>query len=267
MRRRKIYSYGYRGKQRSLDTWLTLVFLTIGVGLDIFIVFNKRLPFGLWLSFGVIGTALLYLSLISLNNKRFDGILGKIIFIAKLVFEIFALAMIIAFIVIEIQISAGAKTTAEPNAEYVIILGAGLDGEKPLPPLVSRMDKALEYLRANPNAKVIATGGQGAGEGITEAEAARRYLVANGIEEARIFLEDKSVDTLENIQFASSLFEKDTRVVIVTNEFHIYRSMYIARKNGLNAASLVAPSPSFMHKVSYFLREFFSVVLMYFGKF
>ena len=72
--------------------------------------------------------------------------------------------------------------------------------------LARRLDAALAYLEENPKAYVVVSGGQGAGEDISEAEAMRRYLAARGIEESRILMEDKSMSTLENFLFSCLLY-------------------------------------------------------------
>lgn len=121
----------------------------------------------------------------------------------------------------------------KPKADYVIILGAHVFGERMSANLKYRVQVAGEYLKENPNTKAILSGGQGNGEDISEAEAMRRYLVQEGISEDRLLLDDTSVNTEQNIANSAKLIgSKEKRVVVVSNDFHIYRAKRIARKQG-----------------------------------
>ena len=89
--------------------------------------------------------------------------------------------------------------------EYLIVLGAGLDGEKVGKTLKSRLDEAIKYYELNKNVNIIVSGGQGEDEVISEAEAMERYLVKNNINPNRIIKEEKATTTLENIKFSKEI--------------------------------------------------------------
>jgi len=129
-------------------------------------------------------------------------------------------------------ISEGKKAPAK-NADYLVVLGAHVYGEKMSTNLQYRVEAAGKYLKSNPETKVVLSGGQGLGEDISEAEAMRRYLEANGIAAGRILLEDTSVNTEENISNSAKLIgDMEKTVVLVSNDFHIFRAKRIARKQG-----------------------------------
>lgn len=130
------------------------------------------------------------------------------------------------------------------NADYIIILGARVKGTVPSLALQARIDSAATYLKANSQTIAIASGGKGPGEDITEAEAIKRELVEQGIEESRILLEDKSTDTYENIGFSKKMIPENAKKgLVVTNDFHIFRAKMIAEKNELNIWGLPAKTP------------------------
>lgn len=134
--------------------------------------------------------------------------------------------------IVGILVSEG-KEEPSANADYVIVLGAHVFGERMSANLRYRVEAAYGYLKKNPDTKVVLSGGQGQGEEITEAEAMRRYLVQEGIEEDRILIEGDSVNTEENIKNSAELIgDKSKKVVIVSNSFHIYRAKGIAKKQG-----------------------------------
>ena len=90
--------------------------------------------------------------------------------------------------------------------DYLIILGAHVNGRVPSDSLERRIRKAEQYLKSHPMTKVIVSGGQGKGEDITEAEAMEIYLWEHGIEKERILKEAASTTTKENLRFSKALF-------------------------------------------------------------
>ena len=104
------------------------------------------------------------------------------------------------FAVFEAPVISNAKTDAAPQSDYLIVLGAGVNGSAPSLSMVNRLEAALDYLEAYPDAVAIVSGGQGAGEDVTEASAMHDWLVAHGMPESRIVQEDQSTSTRENLE-------------------------------------------------------------------
>ena len=151
--------------------------------------------------------------------------------------------------------------------DAVIVLGAGVNGETPSAALWSRIRAAEAYLETRPDIPVVLSGGQGAGEDISEAEAMRRALwTANEAENARLLLEERSTNTAENFRFSKELLEErglDTEtavVAVVTNDFHCFRAHMIAQKQGLRTVDVPAELPWWWLTANYYLREAFAVV-------
>lgn len=153
--------------------------------------------------------------------------------------------------------------TPPAGADAVIVLGCAVRGERVSLTLARRLDAALAYLEQNPEACVVVSGGQGAGEHISEAEAMRRYLTARGIAESRILLEDKSMSTLENFRFSKALIDEaigpDAKLVFVTTRFHVFRSERIARSLGIAAEGFGADDVVWLSPNNY-LRETCAIV-------
>lgn len=113
----------------------------------------------------------------------------------------------------------------------------------------------------NPDTILIASGGQDANEDISEAECICRTLVEMGLDESRILLEDQSRDTIENIRNSYELIEdKNSEVGIVTNGFHIWRSVSIAKSQGHENVSGVPAKTLMPVGIHYTVREFFGYV-------
>ena len=136
--------------------------------------------------------------------------------------------------------------------------------------LKARLDTTLEYHSINPKAKIIVTGGQGSNEPMTEAEAMKRYLVANGVPENIIYKEDKSTSTNENFanskKILENLFDDDYTACIITNSFHAYRSRGLAKLNGMNLTTYNAPTPYISMPVDY-CREVLAVIKLWLFKY
>lgn len=175
-------------------------------------------------------------------------------------FVVLATVGVLCFALVEGLIFSQFKAEAQAGADYVIVLGAQWKMNGPSYVLQKRLDAAAAYLRENPDTMVIVSGGRGSNEPISEAEGMAGYLMNAGIGSERILLEDRSTDTNENLEFSAEYIDKsEDRVVVVTNDFHVYRATQIARKKGfarvegLAAGSYPAMLPNNL------LREFFGV--------
>lgn len=173
----------------------------------------------------------------------------------------FALCGLCIFLLIEGMIIYHAKRDADTDMDYLIVLGAQVRGTRITNSLYRRLKASEIYLKENPETLVIVSGGQGPGEDITEAEAMKNFLLENGIESERILVEDKSTNTVENILYSKELITKDdAKVAVVTNGFHVFRSISIARKQGLtNIQGLAAPSDRVLF-INYYVREVLGVI-------
>lgn len=184
------------------------------------------------------------------------------VFLAGLGLGIVCLAGIEAAVVFRGE----ADNSAIP-VDAVIVLGAGVNGETPSAALWSRIRTAEDYLEIHPDVPVVLSGGQGAGEAISEAEAMRRALwKEDGAENARLLLEERSTNTAENFRFSKALLEEwglDTgaaTIAVVTNDFHCFRAHMIARRQGLKTIDVPAELPWWWLTANYYLREAFAVV-------
>lgn len=145
------------------------------------------------------------------------------------------------------------------DVDYEIILGAGLDGDKPSPILQERLDEGLAYLKIHPDTKVIVSGGQGSNELIPESEAMKNFLVSKGITPNRIIEEDKSKSTFQNLEFSKKILDEKhankDEVLIVTSDFHLFRAMEIADYLDIKNEGLPSKTPIVL-RVQYMVREF-----------
>ncbi|MBE5955466.1 MAG: YdcF family protein [Lachnospiraceae bacterium] len=187
-----------------------------------------------------------------------------------------------AFLLSAYVLSSHGKRQPSKNTDYLIVLGAHVNGTIPSRALLSRITAAYEYMRDNPSTKAVLTGGQGRDEHITEAACMKQEFIKLGIEEARLLMEDRSTTTEENIIFAKNIIlqkeistinitpenngtnlrmETHDRIlnkkvfVIVSNDFHTLRGTFLAKKAGFMNVESIGTSSSLIMKPHYYTRE------------
>jgi len=175
------------------------------------------------------------------------------------------LAVCVAFFLfVESYVMSGAFSTPEPGLDAVIVLGARVNEDGPSGSLNERIHAAADYLRANPDTIVVASGGQGDDEPMSEAACIYEHLVALGVDPDRILVEDRSTSTVENLTNSFALLEgRAERVGLVTNDFHVFRATCVGRKLGGFELSPI-PARSFIGGfIHYSMREFFAICVSY----
>ena len=167
---------------------------------------------------------------------------------------------VLFFLIVEGFILSGFGMSGSDQAKYLVVLGAQMKPEGPSKVLQYRLDAALAYLTDHPECQVIVSGGQGADEHISEAKGMYDYLVAHGLEADRILLEDQSVNTVQNLAFSAKYFDKEKdEVLIVSNNFHVFRAVGIARRQGYQKVSGLAARGYWFLLPNNMLREFVGV--------
>lgn len=164
--------------------------------------------------------------------------------VAKRVVEGFAVLLLAGFVATQVCIARDFNDAGEPDLDCIMVLGAQVRDDGPSVVLRYRLDAAADYLMANPRTRCIVSGGQGPNEPAAEAQVMAEYLQERGIDGSRIAIEDQSENTFENISNCMALLEApESRVGIVTNDFHLFRALAIARKAGLeDPVGIAAPS-------------------------
>ena len=168
--------------------------------------------------------------------------------------------------------------------DYIIIHGAGLDGPRPTPLLAGRIDKALElWNKQHQHGKFVVSGGQGADEGVSEAQAMRDYLLEKGVPAAAILMEDKSTTTWENLRYSLAVIRADRTsaaaddapaggsvtsndapadseftTAVVTSDFHVFRCAEYAHNLGIKADGIGSHTKGWYWPTA-FIREFIAI--------
>lgn len=165
------------------------------------------------------------------------------------------------FVIVEGCIISGFSMEGRAGLDYIVVLGAQMKAGGPSKALQYRLDEAVRYLEENPDTLVIVSGGQGPDEHISEAQGMYDYLAQKGIASGRIIKEDKSRNTFQNLTFSSEFLDKEKNSVgIVTNNFHVFRAVGIARKAGYKDVCGIAARGEPFLQYNNMMREFFGVV-------
>lgn len=151
--------------------------------------------------------------------------------------------------------------TGDP--QVMVILGCRvMPGGEPSMLLQDRLKTALDYLEEDPDILLVVSGGQGSNEPVSEAACMAGWLEERGISEDRIFQEDQSSNTKENLIFSKDLLAREgidvgeTDVLVVSNGFHLTRARMLAERFGYGEVStLAAPSSHIPSRIQMYIRE------------
>ena len=169
-----------------------------------------------------------------------------------------------AFAVFEAPVISASRGDAEPEASYLIVLGAGVNGSTPSLSMVNRLTAVRAYLGKYPDSLAILSGGMGRGEDITEAQAMYTWLTEHGVDGARLIQEDRATSTRENIAISLDIIASrggsvTGDVAICSSEYHLCRAKYLAAQQGCDALTVPAQTSLFVLRLNYFIREAFAM--------
>lgn len=148
------------------------------------------------------------------------------------------------------------RATVSCAAETLVVMGAAQYDGRPSPAFQRRLDRALELYRAGCARRILVTGGQRPGDRYSEGEAGVRYLAARGVPPEALASETTSATSFENLRNSRPLVAGE-RLIIVTDDWHSYRTQWLAHYLGLEAE--LAPVAT-RRAPAYWLRESLSVL-------
>lgn len=222
----------------------------------------------LWLFFAA------FLGMTAASDCRFQRNPGNSVLRLLVTLITLCAAGVVIMLVLQILIFSGVPKTAEPDLEYLIVLGARVKEDGISKTLKLRLDKAAEYAAENPATVLVLSGGQGEGEPQTEARAMKAYLAEQGVPEERMLLEERSSSTVENIAYSRLLIAdlqnngamyagapgRLPRIGILTSNFHLFRALQIAKKQGIHGAYGIASASDPVLLLHMAFRDAFAVL-------
>ena len=139
------------------------------------------------------------------------------------------------------------------DIDCIIILGAGIWGDKPSPMLEDRLLEGIKLYQNGVSDKIIMSGDHGRKE-YDEVNIMKEYAIEKGIPSENIFMDHAGFSTYESICRAKDIFQAK-KVVIVTQKYHLYRALYIANKLGLEAYGVGADPRQYVGAFNREVRE------------
>lgn len=178
----------------------------------------------------------------------------------RMIFRLLALVFVL-LVLSGVVTCWNAPETETDNPDYAVLLGCALEDGQASEELVRRMELGLEWLNSTGETVLMLTGGDPAGQGITEAQVMYDWFAAKGADMSRVVMEERSADTRQNLVFCKELAEKlglgTEKVLILSSEYHQTRAQYLAEKLGQIPAGLSCATP-FLEKISATVREVYS---------
>lgn len=184
--------------------------------------------------------------------------MSKLIKVLLILFIVCILVFVVISLINLIVIGKSAKYI-NPNInymdyDYVIVLGARVNGNSPSLMLKDRLDKALEIYNQNKNIKVIVSGDSQNSSVYDEISVMSNYLINNGISKNDIIEDKYGISTYDSIyRIKDKVIDK--KVIIVTQKYHLYRSVYIAKGLGIDSVGISAKEYNYPMQIYRDIRE------------
>ena len=180
--------------------------------------------------------------------------------ISKYVLIIIIITVVIG-IAINLYVKLSTKKQIIKENEYeklsdidcIIILGAGIWGDKPSPMLEDRLLEGIKLYQNNVSNKIIMSGDHGRKE-YNEVKIMKDYAIEKGIPSENIFMDHAGFSSYESIYRAKEIFGAN-KIVIVTQKYHLYRALYIANQLGIEAYGVGADPRQYVGATYRELRE------------
>ena len=151
------------------------------------------------------------------------------------------------------QIIKNSEIEKLEDIDCIIVLGAGIWGDKPSPMLEDRLLEAISLYKNNVSDKIIMSGDHGK-EDYDEVNVMKNFAIEKGIPSENIFMDHAGFSSYESIYRAKEIF-KAKKIVIVTQKYHLYRSLYIDNKLGLEAYGVASDPRQYVGAFYRELRE------------
>ena len=205
----------------------------------------------MYIVFKILLEIILNFSKISLNAEG-----EMMIFLLGLIILCLVMFFLILYLVLKYE-----KSNCEKFCEYVLVLGARiLDEDTPCKVLENRLISAIIYLHKFENSKVIVSGGTGIDEPISEGYVMKKYLINHGIDKHRIFVEDLSTNTFENLKNTKQILKDVDEILIITSKYHLFRSKILAERVGFRNIDLIGSEVNASNRQKNIIREIFAVI-------
>jgi uncharacterized SAM-binding protein YcdF (DUF218 family) len=180
------------------------------------------------------------------------------------IFSAFLLLCILLCMILSAMMLHAAHKKPDTAPKAMIVLGCKVRGTVPSLMLSRRIQAAYQAMQTYPEMIVIASGGQGSDEDISEAQCICDSLVQMGADKERILMENRSTTTAENMEFSKDILEKkgiapDSVILIASDGYHELRAQMLAGYQGVTNCYPASAATSWFLLPTYFVREWFGI--------
>ena len=203
---------------------------------------------------------LLFYNICYLTREKFPKL-------TKVVKRVFTILLCIGLLVVgitECLIIHASFGDKDETCDYMLVLGAKVRNDGPSVSLMDRIKATAAYMEDHPEVIAVVSGGKGPDEPMTEAQCMYEQLVKLGVDPERIWLEDKALNTKQNIRYSMALIEEKTGqrpeyVGILSSDTHLLRANLLARRQDVKSFTIPAASTMRSSFLKHFLREIFVI--------
>ncbi len=178
----------------------------------------------------------------------------------KKIIKIIILLPILAILIINIYMILitknkiiSIKNIKEESIDCIVVLGAGIRNNSPSPMLEDRLLTAIELYNEGVSKKILVSGDHEYKE-YDEVNVMKNYLIEKGIPSEDIFMDHAGLSTYDSVYRTKKIY-KASKVVIVTQKYHLYRALYIAKSTNLSAFGVSASKRSYAFQFKRDIRE------------
>ena len=155
-----------------------------------------------------------------------------IVFLIVTIIFVFGINLLVVYTT-KNQIVKGSKYSITYQADCIVVLGAGVWNGSPSPMLEDRLKEGIDLYKHGVARKILMSGDHSTEE-YDEVNVMKKYAIEHGIPSEDIFMDHAGVSTYDSIYRAKEIFNLKN-IVIVTQEYHLYRALFIANQLGINA--------------------------------
>lgn len=139
------------------------------------------------------------------------------------------------------------------NVDCILVLGAGIRNNKPTPMLNDRIEEAISLYKDKKAPKIIMSGDHGRID-YNEVGVMKDFAIDKGVPSSDIFMDHAGFSTYESLYRAKEIFQAK-KIIIVTQDYHLYRALYIANQLGLEAVGVASNPRDYSGQTKRDIRE------------
>ena len=185
-----------------------------------------------------------------MKNSKFIKVIKKLILIGVICFLV---VVVLPNAIVVLGTMGHIKDTPDENYEYTLVLGAAIWGGEPSPMLRDRLSKSVELYKEG-KTNTLFMSGDNERDFYDETTAMRKYATDNGVPEDDVMYDDYGLSTYDSMYRAKNVYGID-KMIIVTQKYHMYRAVYIARRLGIDAVGVPAESIKYSGREAREVRE------------